>query len=161
MTDGIIDIRDYLDDDGDDDLGDEGGAFSLFGAEGERARFALPLWRIVYLAAGQRGGIVGTRPGAQLETLVALDLGVDPARTDFGSVRLPDVPEGQRVAILDGGGSGLAVFLGDVGGRRWFLVVDGVQGRDAPLGAKVHDDILFLAGECAALLIFRDLAELT
>jgi len=161
MTDGIIDIRDYLDDEGDDDFGDEGGTFSLFGADGERARFALPLWRVVYLAAGQRGGIVGSRPDAPLETLVALDLGVDPARTDFGAVRLPEVPDGERVAIRDDGRSGLAVFLGEAGGKQWFMVVDDVQGRDAPLGAKVHEDILFLAGECAALLIFRDLAELS
>lgn len=162
MADGIIDIRDYLRDDEDDGWEGGEGTFSLVGGEGERARFALPLWRVIYLAEGDRGAIVGVRsvPSPQ-ETLVALDLGSDPARTDFRSVRLPEVPDGRRVAMADDGPGGLAVFLGDAGGRRWFMVIDGVKGRNGPLAAKVHEDILFLAGECAALLLFRDLAELT
>lgn len=33
-------------------------AFAVWGGEGKRARFALPLWRIVYLAGGARGELV-------------------------------------------------------------------------------------------------------
>lgn len=163
MGDGIIDIRKYLDADEDD-----ASAFSLWGGEGERSRFALPLWRIIYLAGGDRGGIVSGPDGRSsrgrgsggLDPLVVLDLRSEPARTDFaelapaasaieGSPRLVDLDEG-----------GLLVALGESVGRSWFVVVDGMAERASPLARAVKEDILFLSGECAGLLFFRDLAHL-
>src|SRR5262249_12726107 len=62
-------------------------AFAVWGGEGERARFALPLWRIVYLASGARGGLVWVEAGEErpvrLNPFVVLDLAADPARTRF------------------------------------------------------------------------------
>ena len=54
----------------------------------------------------------------------------------------------------------LLVALGESVGRAWFVAVDGVSGRTEPLERSVKEDILFLSGECAGLLFFRDLAQL-
>ena len=163
MGDGIIDIRKYLDADEDDPS-----AFSLWGGEGERSRFALPLWRIIYLAGGDRGGIVsgpdgrgrqGGIPGG-LDPLVVLDLRSEPARTDFSDLApaASVIEESPRLVDLDGGG--LLVALGESVGRSWFVAVDGVSERNQPLARSEKEDILFLSGECAGLLFLRDLAHL-
>jgi len=133
--------------------------FCLWGAEGERSRFALPLWRAIYLASGERGGIVWeAAAGGPLKPFVVLDLGSDPARVDFawGSVGLDPnrVPE-----VLPGPDGGVAVYLGSEEGKRWFLLLSGGdQGLKEPEG-RDREDILFLAGECAGLLFLRGFAE--
>ena len=73
MSDGIIDLGEYLR--RRDGPSEPASTFALFGADGERSRFALPLWRAIYLAAGERGGVVwqGSR-GGPLEPFVVLDL---------------------------------------------------------------------------------------
>lgn len=159
MADGIIDIRAYLDG-GEDDDTPAGGAFALWGAEGERSRFALPLWRIVYLAGGDRGAIVSTRGMAPSRgrPFVVLDLRTDPPRTDYAETDLPDCGEDPAPVLFDRLGEGLVVYLGTGGGKRWYLVVDGIRERSYPLESRAREDILFLAGECAGLLFFRDLA---
>lgn len=162
MTDGIIDIRPYL---GDEDEDPEG-AFSLWGGEGERSRFALPLWRIIYLSGGDRGAILSNpvrthRPEPDPEPLIVLDLAEDPARLDFASFDgLEPGPNGNP-ELVDRGAEGLTVFLGESAGRYWYLVVDGTHERSEPVATGVKEDILFLSGECAGLLFFRDLASLT
>jgi len=50
----------------------------------------------------------------------------------------------------------LAVALGSDGARAWFLVAESVSPRPR-LDADVRDRIMFLAGECAAILLHRDL----
>lgn len=161
MADGIIDIRPYLDDE-DDDAQD---AFALWGGEGERSRFALPLWRIIYLAEGDRGAILSspsrrTERSAEPEPLIVLDLRADPARLDFTSfVGLEPGPDGNP-ELVDRGKEGLTVFLGESAGRNWHLVVDGTEERTTSVAARFKEDILFLSGECAGLLFFRDLARL-
>jgi hypothetical protein len=158
MADGIIDIRQYLDSDDDDGRG----AFSLWGADGERSRFALPLWRVIYLAGGDRGAIASVPLGVirTLEPLVVLDLHTDPARLDLSSFPLADVVGDHSPMLTDLGKEGLAVLLGDSAGRRWYLTVDGRASATEPLQTGMKEDILFLAGECAGLLFFRDLAGL-
>ena len=164
MSDGIIDIRQYLQADEDDQ-----GAFALWGGEGERSRFALPLWRIIYLVGGDRGGIVSApdarsrrhvRAAIGLESLVVLDLRRDPARTDFDVLAAPALEVEDSPRLVDLAGDGLLVALGDSVGRSWFVVVDGIADRAEPLGSDVKEDVLFLCGECAGLLFFRDLANL-
>ena len=164
MSDGIIDIRQYLEADEDDPS-----AFSLWGGEGERSRFALPLWRIIYLAGGDRGGIVSgpdgrtglPSPAAEvLEPLVVLDLRSEPARTDFSELAPAAAGIQASPRLVDLNEGGLLVALGESVGRAWFVAVDGVSGRTEPLERSVKEDILFLSGECAGLLFFRDLAQL-
>lgn len=139
-------------------------AFAVWGGDGERARFALPLWRIVYLAGGARGGLVWVPAGddrpSRLNPFVVLDLAEDPARTRFQPQVVTGL-EGSAAPTLRASSDGsLAIHLGEHEGRRWFLVVDeAAKDRGAAaLDGRVRDDILFLAGECAGLLFFRGFA---
>lgn len=158
MSDGIIDIGEYLRRrDGDEE---PTSTFSLWGAEGERSRFALPLWRAIYLTQGERGAVMWSPQGTgELKPFVVLDLASEPARTEFpwdgavgpSSERVPElrlVPE-----------EGISVYLGEERERQWFLVVaGGGSGSAEPVG-RDREDVLFLAGECAGLLFLRDFAE--
>ncbi len=158
MADRIIDIRAYLDGEEDDPAPE--GAFALWGAEGERSRFALPLWRIIYLAGGNRGAIGRVAQGlpGPLRPLVVLDLESDPARLDLSAIGLPQAGALAAPVLHDRAGD-VVVYLGTNRESAWYLVVDGCAGRDEPLAARVREDILFLAGECAGLLFLRELDE--
>lgn len=158
MSDGIIDLGEYLR--RRESAQEPVSTFALWGADGERSRFALPLWRAIYLAAGERGGILWDTEdgGGELHPLVVLDLGVEPARTAFDWHGAPDLDEERVPETLAAPGGGLAIYLGTEEGRRWFLVVcGGTKGLARPAG-RDRDDILFLAGECAGLLFLRDFA---
>ncbi len=159
MANGIIDIRQYLDGDHDDD---ERGAFSLWGADGERSRFALPLWRVIYLVGGERGAIASAPNGTEpvLEPFLVLDLRTEPARLDLSSIQVMNGEDDRSPMLHDLGPNGLIVLLGESVGRRWYLVVDGRPAAVEPLESTTKENILFLAGECAGLLFFRDLAAL-
>lgn len=159
MADGIIDIRQYLDPDDEDE---NRSAFSLWGADGERSRFALPLWRVIYLAGGDRGAIASAPAKASraLEPLVVLDLLTEPARLDLSEFPLSLVDGDRSPMLTDLVEQGLGVLLGESVGRRWYLVVDGRNATTEPLEPSTKEDILFLSGECAGLLFFRDLAGL-
>jgi len=159
MADRIIDIREYLGDDPEEPTSE--GAFALWGAEGERSRFALPLWRIIYLAGGDRGalGSVRLEEGGALHPLVVLDLLSEPPRTDLSATLLPDCGEDPAPAIFDRLEE-LVVHLGTNAGRVWYLVVDGGAPRSRPLDARTREDILFLCGECAGLLFLRELGHI-
>ncbi|MDP2959221.1 MAG: hypothetical protein Q8N53_22555 [Longimicrobiales bacterium] len=157
MSDGIIDLGEYL-------RRREGGqesvsTFALWGAEGERSRFALPLWRAIYLASGARGGVVwDSGAGGPLTPFVVLDLGSDPARTHFDSGGAHERDFGHAPELTTAAG-GLSVYLGEERGKRWFLLVEGgTEGLTEPTG-RDREDILFLAGECAGLLFLRDFAD--
>jgi hypothetical protein len=157
--DHIIDIRTFLGGSLDQE---EPGAFSVWGGGEERSRFALPVWRAVFLVGGDWGGIVSflkLEPDPVSETFFALDLREEPART----VAPPELPRGllheeaPAVALTDDGD--LAVLLGEDEVRKWFLqVLGGASGR-APGGAD-RETLLFLAGECAGLLFFRELGRI-
>ena len=159
MSDGIIDLTEYLDRESEEDEPPRG-SFALWGADDERSRFALPLWRTIYLAQGERGAIVWSDPadGGQPNPFVVLDLGQDPARLDFERDAIPLVEDGEPPALYDVS-TRLTIFLGTREARVWHLVVDGGDARSEPLGARVREDILFLAGECAGLLFLRDFAD--
>jgi hypothetical protein len=110
MTDDIIDLTHYLRREDSADV--PRGAMALWGAEGDRSRFALPLWRIIYLARAERGVIVW-RPvdgGHEPQPFVALDLVSEPARTDVGA--RPGFAQDEEPGLLDRGPDGLIVFLG-------------------------------------------------
>lgn len=163
-VDDIIDLGEYL------RRRDEGEkaprtAFSVWGGDGEKSRFALPLWRIVYLAGGSRGGLVWVpaaedRP-ARVRPFVVLDLAEDPARTRFSPVLVHGMRDLPAPTLRERGGEGLVVHLGEQEGRRWYLLVEPLGERPAEVPgteARMRDDILFLAGECAGLLFFRGFA---
>ncbi len=158
MADEIIDLTRYLRREPSAEL--PRGSMTLWGGDGERARFALPLWRLIHLAQGDRGLIVHhsvSQPQAA-EPFVVLDLGSDPARTCVTLDGLPRFATDEGPLLVDMESGGLAVFLGARAGRLWILLVDGGS-RSTPLAQDVREDLLFFAGECAGLLFPRDLAD--
>lgn len=159
MGNEIIDLTKYMKREPEGDL--PRGAMALWGADGERSRFALPLWRIIYLAQAERGVICSrlAQGGGEPEPFVALDLAQEPARIDLPA-DLPTFMDDREAILRDLGAAGVVVYLGRRADRIWSLVVDGVvPGRD-PLDARAREDILFLAGECAGLLFIKELADL-
>lgn len=159
MADDVIDLTSYLQTPPPTDV--PRGSMALWGAEGERSRFALPLWRIIHLARAERGVIAYAavdRPDVWTP-FVVLDLGADPARTEMVSTVVPRFDADENPSLIDYEGGGLIVYLGSADGVLWALVVDGETERSEPLGATAREDVLFLAGECAGLLFLRDLAS--
>lgn len=160
--DNVIDITPYLrgDDDDDDDS-----VFTLWGGDAERARFALPLWRAAYLFNGRRAALVSTasEEGARdPEALTILDLRSEQARTEFQAPALLGLEDANKPGTAARADQGVAVYLGEEDGRRWYLVVDDVEereGEETPEPNRPMADLLFLAGECAGLLFFRRLAS--
>lgn len=160
MSDDIIDLDEYrarrFEAEEDDE---DGGAFSLHGADGERSRFALPLWRTIYLAGADRGALVwvpddGSGPP---EPLTVLDLKEEPARTEIDPRYVAASGDREGMRLHESAEGWLCVFLGRHEGRRWYMVVDG--GSGGALDAKTREDILFMAGECAGLLFERGLSS--
>ena len=158
MDRGIIDIRRYLK----ASHGEGRGAFSVWGGEGERARFALPVWRSVFILGGERGGIFSLNPARNEECVpfFVLDMGRDPARTTFPRPPETMLAHEEAPAFFSGVGGGVLIFLGEEAGRKWFLGIDGGDDRGVAQG-KRREELLFLAGECAGLLFFRDFAGQT
>lgn len=155
VDEGIIDIRKFLKAPG----REAGRAFSVWGGEGERARFALPVWRAVFLMGGNWGGIFHVRgdfPEACAPFFV-LDLKQDPARTSVLPPPTSLLAQREAPALSVRAGGGVLVFLGEEMGRKWFLEVGGGEERIPAIG-KRREELLFLAGECAGLLFFRDFA---
>ena len=160
MADKIIDIARYLD--RDSGRGPAPVTMALWGADGDRSRFALPLWRIVHLGRADRGvifwrSVSGDRTPSPF---VVIDLARDPARLAVDAAALPSCEETASAALHDLGPAGLLVCLGARDGRSWCLLADGGEGRDGVLDAGRREDVLFLAGECAGLLFLRDFADL-
>ena len=158
VSDGIIDLTEYLRRK-EEDIGGTA-TFALWGAEGERSRFALPLWRTIYLTGGERGGVL-RMPAENLGTLepfVVLDLAEDPPRVDFDVDLVRDLMGDEAPLVRDSGGDGFAVFLGFGSECFWYLMVEGREGEDV-LGGRAREDVLFMAGECAGLLFLRELAD--
>jgi hypothetical protein len=156
MSDGIIDLGEYLR--RRDGPSEPASTFALYGADGERSRFALPLWRAIYLAAGDRGGVLWQHiGGGALQPFVVLDLAKDPPRTDFAWPAALD-PGEHAPDLIESPEGGVAIYLGVERDRRWYLVVQNTQGAVPPPGGRDREDIMFLAGECAGLLFLRDFA---
>jgi hypothetical protein len=121
VDEGIIDIRKYLSAPSKEGVR----AFSVWGGEGERARFDLPVWRAVFLVDGNRGGIFhvgGSGAGAGAPFFV-LDLKEDPARTSFPSPPASLLAQRDAPVFSSRPSGGILVFLGEGQGRKWFLEV--------------------------------------
>lgn len=164
--DRVIDLAAYLkrkqEEEEGEDASEGRSVFSFWGGEGERARFALPLWRAAYLGGGLRAALVWQRNGAAMEEpegLVVLDLREEPARLDFGPTSVSPVTNADAPGTFGGSPDGLAVYLGEGDGRRWYMVVDDFEEPYSEPTTRAQGDLLFLAGECAGLLFFRGLAS--
>lgn len=160
MADKIIDIGRYLDRDA--ARSHAPATMALWGADGDRSRFALPLWRIVHLAQADRGVIFWRDEEADRtpNPFVVIDLAQDPARLAVDGAALPNCEPTNAATLHDLGPRGLLVCLGSRDGRHWCLMADGGGAREGVLDARRREDVLFLAGECAGLLFLRDFADL-
>jgi hypothetical protein len=158
MTDDqVIDIREYL---AESPEVRSPGTFSVVGGGGERSRFAMPVWRTIYLVGGDWGGIVALPKDVENPTakpVFALDLRLDPARTEIPTRSLNLLLGKSVPALATTMEGGFAISLGEDEEFRWFLQVLG--GRPVePEDRKDREALLFLAGECSGLLFFRKLA---
>jgi hypothetical protein len=159
MSDEIIDITRYFERDPVEEVLPR--TIALWGADGERSRFALPLWRVVHLAGGERGVILWRNATGDRapQPFVVIDLDCDPARLDLDGASVDCCEAAETATLHDLGSAGLVIYLGSRNGRIWCLFAEGGESRRAPLDPKKREDILFLAGECAGLLFLRDLAD--
>ncbi|MGD2070895.1 MAG: tetratricopeptide repeat protein, partial [Gemmatimonadota bacterium] len=130
------------------------------------------LWSALEITAADRAAAVWVDeygPGL-VHPHVVLDVGCDPPRLDFslelvhrtwqqGVPGLVDIPDGDRSpgpGLAAGVGSAFAVSLGSDGLRAWFVVVDSPSARPR-LAVDVVEELLFLSGECAGILLHRDM----
>lgn len=157
MADDIIDLSSMLERRAESRA--PAGTMALWGADGERSRFALPLWRVVHLAGAERG-VIFWRPSAgdgRARPFVVLDVLSDPPRLDV-SEAVTICQRDHPAQLHDQGSDGVLVCLGTKDDRVWGLLAEGGD-RQSQLSSRQREDILFLAGECAGLLFLRDFAD--
>lgn len=157
VDDHIIDIREYL---ADSLEGRSPGAFAVWGGGGSRSRLALPLWRAIYLTGGDWGGIVSVPrgdPGGVPQPIFILDLRQEPARLECPLDSIRTLKGDTAPAVACTREAGVAVLMGADPERHWYLLVRGSGEVMVPTG-KERETLLFLAGECAGLLFFQELA---
>jgi len=159
MADEIIPISRYLERETAEEVLPR--AIALWGVDGDRSRFALPLWRVVHMAGADRGLIVWRSADGDRRPhpFVVVDLAKEPARLGLGGLPLERCDQTETPTLYDLAPAGLVIYLGARDGRTWCIFTDGGEPRDAPLDPKRREDILFLAGECAGLLFLRDFAD--
>jgi tetratricopeptide (TPR) repeat protein len=148
-------------------------ARALYGHDPGKRQILLHLSRAVELSGGDRGAVLWLEEyGPKLvHAYTLLDLASDRPRRRFppsvlegawntgvpGFLDVPDV-QGQ----LNGKGEGVrslaVVALGSDGVHSWFLLVDSLTPR-GKLAPEVAGELMFLAGECASIVLHRDLDE--
>lgn len=147
----IIDLVPYLD-------AGRGGkdTFAVYGGADSASRLALPVWRSVYRLRGTRGAVVAVqRRSRSVRTIFVLDLGADPARLDLptGVASLPQrAGAGCRLTSF-GDGQWAAVYVGQKGGESFYLLTLDIADGSLVDDEQVRQDVLFLAGECASLVL--------
>lgn len=149
----VIDLSDYI-----DRPDRTGTTFAIEGGDDDRSRLALPVWRALYLLDGDRGGIAWTpAEEGRLRTLFVLDLATEPARTDFDASVVDPVADREPPAVEIEEGRAVILLARDDEGRAWFLVVDGPDVGKQEHESRNREDLLFVAGECAGLVVYRKL----
>jgi len=94
--------------------------------------------------------------GEPVNPYFVLDLGEVEARTSFSSESLVPLRGHKAPSLAAHGEAGVAVFLGSDQGRRWHLLICG-PGVEEPSTPGTREELLFLAGECAGLLVIWEL----
>jgi hypothetical protein len=147
-------------------------ALALYSADRERALLLRHLWSAVSVVSGDRAAVVWVDeygPGL-VHGHVVLDLLSDQPRRAFaheplrlawseGVPGLYDACDREPGAgVLEQGAyrSICAVALGSDGLRAWFVVVDGQTPRPR-LSREAATELMYLAGECSAILMHRDM----
>lgn len=146
---------------------------ALHGHDAEKSLILNEIWRALLLAGGDRGAIVWLDEyGSNLpHAFAVLDLASDRPRRLFSQIPLTsawemgvpgllDLPDAEQELGSDVGGirSVCAIALGSDGPRSWFLVVDSLTPRPS-LSPFQAAELMFLAGQCASVLLHRDLEQ--
>ena len=138
-------------------------AESLYGASESRLALLTHVAESAAITGADRAAIVWVDeygPGL-VHPHVVLDLRSDQPRRSFAAEPLRRAWELGVPGALDEPGtytmhSSLAVALGSDGTRAWFLVAESAASR-ATLDTEARERIMFLAGECSAVVLHRDL----
>lgn len=147
---------------------------ALYSADESRACVLRHLWRALNVAMGDRAAAVWVDEygSGMVHTFAVLDLGADTPRRSFpldalkltwkagvpGIVDMPDVERTGTVPIHGSARSACITSLGSDGMRAWFLIVDATAPR-AALTTDAVERLMFLSGECAGVLLHRDLDQ--
>ncbi len=141
-------------------------AASLYGADVGRSALLRHLADLAGIVGADRAAAVWVDeygPG-MVHPHVLLDLLSDDPRRSFSAEPLRRAWEAGVPGFLESPGRRtaadspwtLAVSLGSDGTRGWFLVADSVTQRPV-LSPEVRDRVMFVAGECSAIVLHRDL----
>jgi len=144
---------------------------ALHSHDPERAELLRRIWQALALTGADRGAILWLDEygSGLVHAHSLLDLASDRPRQSFASLPLRgawdtgvpgllDIPDAQSAlkGIADGVKSVCAVALGSDGPRSWFLCLDSLTPRPA-LTSEMAGDLMFIAGECAAVILHPDL----
>ena len=148
-------------------------ALALYGGDPIRQRLMAHLGGVAETVGADRVAALWVDeygPGL-VHTHCVLDLVAQPPNDSFriaplqlswneGVPGLVDMPDsvGRRLPFLEGVESACYIALGSDGMRAWFLTADSRTARD-PIAGKALDDLMFAAGEIAAVVLHMDLAE--
>lgn len=126
---------------------------ALSGIEGERRHLVLPLWRVAYVAHAGWVGLLRRDAAGAVEAVAVVDMRHDPARPhpDQGLPTVPFDDDPPCLRALPGGGLLLALGEGPRDSR-WSIVLAERGDDAAPLEREAREDLVYLAGECAALV---------
>lgn len=142
-------------------------AASLYGADRSRSELLQHLVKVAGILGADRAATVWIDefgPGL-VHPHVVLDLLSDRPRRAFLAEPLRRAWEGGVPGLFETStaaqrGEGpcwtVAVALGSDGTRSWFLVADAVS-PSRGVGGEVRERLMFLAGECSAVVLHRDL----
>jgi tetratricopeptide (TPR) repeat protein len=144
---------------------------ALYGHDPERSGILLQIWRAASLVGADRGAVIWLDeygPGLA-HPFALLDLASDRPRRLFSPIPLRAAWDAGVPGLLDmanapgqlgreseGIKSVSAVALGSDGPRSWFLCLDSLTPRPA-LSEEAAGELMFIAGECASILLHRDL----
>ena len=138
---------------------------SLYRADSGRHALLLHLSEVTRLSGADRAAVVWVDEygSGLIHPHVVLDLLSDRPRRSFTPEPLHRAWELGVPGAYDSGGDPIpsitptfAIALGSDGTRAWFLVAESVGPR-GPLDAEARDSVMFLAGECSAVVLHRDL----
>ncbi|NIP60553.1 MAG: hypothetical protein GWM92_19420, partial [Gemmatimonadetes bacterium] len=147
---------------------------ALYQADPERAKLVRCLGDVCDLLGADRAAILWVDEyGAGLVHVhTLLDLGSDEPRRGFsitplrkaweegvpGLLDFPDMGKAGGVILPEGPRSFCTVALGSDGARSWFLVADSITPRPS-LARGRAESLMFLAGECASILLHLDMED--
>ncbi|GMR12105.1 MAG: hypothetical protein BMS9Abin29_0293 [Gemmatimonadota bacterium] len=150
-------------------------ALAIYGGDPARQRLVTHLWSVADTVGADRVAVlwVDEYGSGLVHPHCVLDLTAQPPRDSFridpirlswnegvpGLVDMPDSVSG-HLPFLKGVQSACYVALGSDGMRAWFLTADARTARE-PIAGKALDDLMFAAGEVAALVLHMNLTEAT